>query len=1093
MDRQAGSGLIEFLVALGILTVCLLAAASFIGTSMQGTKHNANKDFAIQKAISILEELKGIFESKTGNDATLLDGYDDGTSTETVLTIQSGVTDPAHPASGNSHNGRRWRFERQISVSKFPSVQSNDVRLVSVRIYGWEENRKIVLAEVSSVIRTIADSYPPTQVYDVYCLAIENVPGWWVYMANLIPFVENAIADLQARNPGLEFRTHWIRKLAYGRDPYYRPYLNELTDSEQDIDSVYFYPGRMPSGSAVNFYYVPSSMAAEVDIDGTVTNGYDASTNPNPYTLADMYNHAMRFEDEKALFEARVAAGLESPDEPTWRLLIEDMYSNPEEYENAIVINVHGELFPFPPVRNFSDAAKDPGSRPGVRVVTHPENLRYDNSSEVKLRVYSYLRDPGDATAPDYLDEPISIVVRDVFSAGISVESIEGGLDLDPADGNADSYASESFDTMEDYTGDMHYTVSSTTDGTLIELHNSPLRSPCVGSSCADGGLAADKRLYGMEYIPTPMKTSSTSGDFSRNLVDGADRTKNTTRWVITIPEADLPDDAVLTIETRIGTDLTTGVRHPTENEAYNLSRTYAYIGDDTWIFGDGTAANPPHLPVTERFQVMGDPRHLPYADVGTAHDATTNPLGNGYNRYFDDVDSGSDYWPGLSDAENGWGDGDIEAEMNRCFEMLRDALLHSHAVYTTMTGFSYYYIGFGNEIGYDADNGFPNSIPVSTKPFTGSSGSMYEDTIRGSVRYIRSNESGNDWWAVHWLGELFPDAEYASQWQPNGNLETGVGSGTFVRDERQDITANLPAGTTLHRANRRTKEEGSTAFFSIGTDTSKFHHQYKDGQSGDIVEDGVDIANTYNFPVPNRVRISRPFNVNLNGSGGIPDEYQDPIYYEGVLSGRIINRFFDHDASGVEGSSLILLHGDQADDHTFVVVNGIDRTIYTGSAFMGRWAFLSLIQSFLAAGLQTDPDRVTQLPRIEVTAPNDLTDLDDPSSVTVSWNTEWERWDGRKYTSSYSDSFSESAGLAFAVLYSDDNGKTWKHCQDDSLATPGTRPTDSSHLETGSSLSWSTPSSNFPKGTYLVRVEAYTNSRALHYSYHQRRIFIRR
>lgn len=1089
MTRQRGASLIEFLVAMGILTICLLAAVTYISSSMQGTRHNANKDFAIQKAISILEELKGVFETKTGNNATLLDGYDDGTDTDPVLTIQDGVTDPAHPASGNVQVSGEWKFERRISVSKFPSVQSNDVRLVSVRIYGTEQGQKRILAEVSSVIRTIADAYPPTQVYDVYCLAIENVPGWWVYMANLIPFVENAISDLQARNPGLEFRTHWIRKLAYGRDPYYRPYLNESDDSEQDIDSVYFYPGRMPSGEAVEYYYVPSSIEAEVDIDGTVHNAYDASSNPHPYTLADMFNHAMRYEEEQALFERRVAAGLENPDEPTWRMLIEDMYSRPWKYENAILINVHGELFPFPPVRNFSDAARQPETRPNVRVVTHPERLRYDNGDDVKLRVYSYLRDPDASGAPELLNTRISVLIRDVFSAGAFVEEISGGVDVDPADGSPDAYATDSYDTLEDHTGDMYYQTTTTADGTLIELYNSPLVSPCVGSDCDDGGLHSDDRLYGMEYIPTPVADGSSSPAFSRNLLDSDDKVKNTARWIITIPDADIPDDAVITVETRIGDDLSTGVRHPSANEPYNLSRTFVYRGDDTWVYGDGTASNPPHLPLTERFQVMGDPRHMPYADLYEDYDASTNPLGNGYNRYFTDTDNGSDAYPELGDTQNGWGDGDIEAEMNRCFQMLRSALIKSHAVYTTMTGFSYYYIGFGNEIGYDADNGFPSSIPVSSKPFSGTSGSTHEDTIRDDVRYVRSNESGDDWVAYHWLGELFPDDEYTTQWEPNGNLSTGTGSGTFVRDERWDI--NIP-GESLHGANRRTKEEGSTHFFNIGSSGSTFHHQYKDGNRGDLVEDGWDIANTYNFPVPDRVRISRPFNVDLSGSGGTKDGFLDPIYYDGTLTGSVATRFFDHDSSGLEGSSSILLHGDNDDDHAFIVVNGIDRTIYTGSAFMGRWAFLSLIQAFLAGGLESAPDRVTQVPRIEVTQPNDLTDLDDPSSITVSWDTEWRRWDGRKYTSDYSDTFSESADIEYMVIYSDDNGQTWKHCSDDSVAEPGVRPSDSSYLMSGSSYTWSTSASDFPKGTYLVRVEAYSD-REKHYSYHQRRIFIRR
>jgi len=63
-------------------------------------------------------------------------------------------------------------------------------------------------------------------VYDVYLIAVENVPGWWLYMDNVVPFVENAMQDLEARHPGLQFRKHWIRELAYGRDMLYRPYVN---------------------------------------------------------------------------------------------------------------------------------------------------------------------------------------------------------------------------------------------------------------------------------------------------------------------------------------------------------------------------------------------------------------------------------------------------------------------------------------------------------------------------------------------------------------------------------------------------------------------------------------------------------------------------------------------------------------------------------------------------------------------------------------------------------------------------------------------------------------------------------------------------
>ncbi|NJN63702.1 MAG: hypothetical protein HC882_01690 [Acidobacteria bacterium] len=1113
MQRERGSGLVEFLVALSVLTICMMAATVYISTATHGTRHNTDKDFAIQKAISILEELKGVFESKTGNDATLLDGYDDGSTTSTVLTIQTGVTAPDHPSSGNFHDGSQWHYERQISVERFASVQSNDVRLVRVRIYGWVRGEKHPLAEVSSVIRTIADSYPPTQVYDIYTLAIENVPGWWVYMANLVPFVENAIADLQARNPGLEFRTHWIRKLAYGRDQQYVPFMNEATISTDDIDWVYYYPSSMPTTAAVNYYYVPSVMSARVSIDGTIENDYDATENTIPYALADQYNHAMRYGDEKALFDARVAAGLESADTPTWRLLIDDMYMHPENYENAILINVHGELFPFPPIRNFSDAAKDPENNPNIRVVTHPEYLRYDNDDAVNLRVYSYLTEPGDTTIPDQLAEPISVLIRDKASlTGIQVTAIEGGVDAD-GDGTLEPYTSETFDTFEDYTGDMYYTVTDVTDGVLIELFNSPVRTPCVGgASCPSGGIPTEKRLYAMDYIPTPLNLGVSTAAFSRNLTVSDNRTKNTARWIITIPDSDLTDDEILVVDTRLGNDLTTGVLFPTANEPANVSTTYVYRGDDTFIFGDGTAANPPNLPLTERFQVMGDPRHMPYADLKADYDATTNPLGEGYNRYFDDFHNSSgnrasdaNYWPGFSAVRNdgtnnndGWdsGSGYVDLEVNRCFEMLREALLRSHALYTTMTGFSYFYIGTGNEIGYDADNGFTNSIPVSTVPYTGASGSMNEMTItdaqNGGVRYVKSNDSTSTWWSMNWLGELYPDMEYAT-WASSGNLPAGSGANTYVRTRRDSITTRLPTGTTLQRTLRRLSEEGSTTFFSIGTSSSKFHHDYRDGDTGDLTDDGLDIAAHYNFPIPTTVDINRPFNVNRNSSGNVPTHYQDNIYYDGTLTGTVVTNFFDHESSGLIGSAMISHEGSLGDDHALVVVNGIAQTNLTGSAFMGRWAFLTLIQGYLAAGLLSDDIRIEQVPRVEMTAPNDATDLVDPSSIDIEWETTWRRWDGQAYTSNYADDFAESAAVSYVLLYSDDNGRSWKHMADDTAASPGRRPADSSLFETGASYTWSTDSTSFPEGTYLIRIDAFRDDKALHYAYHQRRIFIKR
>lgn len=1122
MRGQRGNSLIETTWALLLCVILLLAAVTFIANSMRSTHHNKDKAFAVQKSIAILEELKGLVERKSGGNINLLDGYDDGANLNPILTTQTGITDPAAVASGNLQTDGDWRYLRQVSVQKIPSLQTNDIRMVTVRVYANEvkSNNQTLLSEVAGVIRTIADQYPPTQVYDVYCIATAQVPGWWVYMANLIPFVQNAINDLQARNPGLEFRTHWIRKLAYGRDQEYTPYVNNASDSNADVNWVYWYPGSMPSGSAVNYYYVPTQFKARVSIDGVLTNGYDATTNPVPYALADQYNNAMRYPDELKVHQQRVAAGLETASEPTLRLLLDDMVLNPQNYTNAILINLHGELLPFPPVRNYSDPAKDPSALPNVRVVTHPEYLRTDPSvsSHVKLRVYSYLFDPTGSPAPDKLDRPISVVVRGIDATNAVVKSISGGIDAN-ADGTIDAYSLANASTTMSMTS-MYYSTTASTDadGTLVtvfKLYNSPLKT--VSVSCGTGliqGLDTGRRLYVTDYIPSVLPPPGTPTDpFTRGLADCASAsTRNTARWIIDIPDTDLVQNTMYTYETRIGdvdptnTAAFSGSLVPTWNTPTNLSRTYTWYGTDQWAWGDGTSAHPPHVPITEQFQFLGDPRHSPYKDQKNAYNATTNPIGGGYNRYFTDMSgyTGTSNWPGWSVA-NGWdgGGGPMEIDVNRMYQSLRTALLRTNALWTTMTGFSYFYMGLGNEIGYDSANGFSDDgISVNTKPFTGATGSTrLEQAITssggGGVKMIRENVGTNPWWGMYWLGELCPDSLYAT-WKTSGNLPTGSGTGKFVRTLRGNITYRVQAGTTFFNSVRRTADQGSAALFQVGTASSTFHHVYRDTQTGALQSAGSEIASNYHFPIPSTASISRPFNTNVNS--GSPPDFLNSMYYPGTLSASAQATYYNHQDSSYQGSQLLALRGTTyANDQAYIVVNGLDRTVQNGSAFIGRWSFLTLIHSFLVGGLSAN-NAIQQVPRARITAPNDMTDLSDPSSIEVRWHVDWKRWDGNKYTTAYSDSFADAGSLSYAVLYSADSGHTWQYAQDGAAATPGVRP-DGSHLVTPTFdsgtgdwvYSWGVPSSDYPSGSYILMVETYRDGKTLHYAYHKQKIYIKR
>ena len=339
--RAAGFSLIEMLIAGTIVAIIGMAGAAYVSRSTQAADWSRDRMFARQKALSILSELKSFVEGSAGQAADELDGFDDGFTHNASLTISPDPVNPAilaaphHPLSGNVREGATaWRWYRQISVRRFSGVLARDLRICTVRVYRHRAGGTVPgeqMAEVSSVVRTVADAYPTSQVYDVYLLALENIPGWWVYMDSIKPFIDSTLQDLEARNPGLVFRTHWITTAGYGRDDEYAPYTNETRVSTDDTAWAYVYPGRMPDGSSATRYYVPSGMRARVNVDGAAApafqNAYrtgeafvdangngtrdwnetftDANGNgvwdgplAHPYALADQHNHAMRAPDE---------------------------------------------------------------------------------------------------------------------------------------------------------------------------------------------------------------------------------------------------------------------------------------------------------------------------------------------------------------------------------------------------------------------------------------------------------------------------------------------------------------------------------------------------------------------------------------------------------------------------------------------------------------------------------------------------------------------------------------------------------------------------------------------------------------------------
>jgi hypothetical protein len=205
---------------------------------------------------------------------------------------------------------------------------------------------------------------------------------------------------------------------------------------------------------------------------------------------------------------------------------------------------------------------------------------------------------------------------------------------------------------------------------------------------------------------------------------------------------------------------------------------------------------------------------------------------------------------------------------------------------------------------------------------------------------------------------------------------------------------------------------------------------------------------------------------------------------------------YYKH-TTNIQSSSLLAAR--DGNDAAFVVVNGLSPTGESGVSFIARWSFLSLVQSYMAGGLlkngagKPDDSRVRELPRVSLTSPNDSTNTDNISTLNVAWTTQWLRWDGLPYTPAYGATFAEDTSVSYALMYSRDNGKTWLYLQDDKPATPGVKPTLPAYLTTATSYAWNVPANAFPKGNYVVRVEAYRDSIPLHYSFHQYRVFLKR
>ncbi len=1328
---QAGMTILEVMIVGTILAIFASAIMGFLLGTLKIETRNRDRAFALEKCNQIIEEITAY--SLSGEDVIELDRFKDLVP-QSILTADTTISSPNHPLSGNKQNRfGNWNFVRTVDV--LPISNEPRARIVSVKVY-YQDNDKpgeagLLLAQLTKLLKTAGDVFPPTQVFDVYAIAIENTPGWWVDMSVMKPMMYSAMNSIQARNPGLQFRVHWITRNGFGRDPYYLPFFNDANDATDAgaLPYCYVYPSAIFKSDDF-YYYPPHEVAGNKNVDNTVIVDSVFS-----YPLADYFNHAVRYPEEVKRYEQMVSAyesrGYEPP-EPSLAQLWQDLFDNPGKYTNSLFFNLHGELIPLPPVRNYSDPAKSPANYRHLRVVSHPEKLRYNSWEDPKLRVYAYY------TFPDSFSGSSSVDTICVFFPGLTID--ESYFNIRYMQG---------CDTIgycwNDATSGYQYSYSSRVikgrSGTLLELYKTPARSPwnptsgsatvlqaedgtMIGSAralregtsnppvytgyrgtgyverltssgrgvywpyspdstgtyditvryanqnsstcrwsfqkrigstwyqvgyfyfpstgswsnwseitisasleasvnqvrlywgsgdgssvlldeitiappvdmsfaydqtrpiqcqgtypssftftftgcptnvgtdgflyvygigdidgtnefyrvygegsyyegnvftssgytqcsatyeedqitipqsrlrtyasdgnitftltadpeinwCTDnclyvrlvydtsdvnlggpGGLAANKRLYGLEYIPCPVTSSN---DFSRDLADPSEaNVKNTARWTIEIDSAGLPDTTMITFWTWIGR------RDNCAIPACNFSETYFW-----------RSTNPP---IIEQQQILGDPRHVPYADTKANHY---------YNWYFI-INNPTDY-SGFSALFNDlWGgEGrNIDVDVPKAFMWIRHGLTMSNAFWNSMTGYSNYYVGLGQEIGGDADNHpeYDKGIPLHAAAWkTDPSPSNKIDEITSAYeRQTLPSTRSEDWSCFPWLGELFPDTDWSS-WQSGGNLSVS----NYYRVRFSNANWKGDNSTNRDRI-KRTSGKGCISFNNAvpagdaPSVSRTFSHTYQDfSAKSNITAEGESLAARFKLPLTNKMSSGRPFKTKNNAPPhGFSDEWGNTFYQNKRFQMEEGTTFYTFPNEQIS-SSIVVLHPPSSETELTgnaarMLYNGLSPSKDQGASWIVIYGLASLTQALMDEGHPSKPSssRVRQVPRLEITAPEPNAAV--PLSFDLEWDTAWRRWDGLTYSWTYPAGFAETTPLFYAVKYSPDGGRNWFYASDNSPAKTGVRP-DASHSTTSKSQSITFTT----EGAYIIRVECFRQYILTHYSYHQIRVLV--
>lgn len=1139
---KKGLTLIETLISIAILMIILVVGITFITYISKESKELKEKAFAILKANQILSEIRNYVDSnKEALNLKYLDNFNDS-NYNPLLTIEN-VSNPIIAPSENKPKGiNDYVFYRKIKVYPLPNRPNSDnVRVVEVSIFKKDNNGNFrFLTSAATVINTLANFSPPTQVYDIYFLSIGTVPGWWVFTPEIRKVVDYVISDLEDRNNGFKINPHFITTMAYGgRDPYYSPFIGERINSPNDgtplhSPFVYYLAGTsyINSNSNLPFRYNTFSL-----ITGFINKKTETEFNKTfiyPYTIADQYNHAVRYPQElknyQQVLQYAQQNNLPKP-ELSYRMLIEKLYNDPA-YQNSIIINLHGELMPILPVRNYSDPAKLPYTDPSyypippgqsqkyknIRIVVHPENIAYPDTStpnfeDITLRVYAYQLNPNANILSNDRVENITLLIGPLNSNSYTISgyAIDGGtppLNTDYNRYNISNTNVTASETTVSLSGEPQAMSLKAKiyqrDGKnylAILLKNTPTKCNQISNN---RGLPSSQRLYGLEYIPFmfPFRNFKELDDNSSNLP------KNTARWVITIKNVEKTQDVNNPLEIKYTIDPAKSAGEPVIYPNFNYEFPDYSQSTYVWVCRDLN-----EIPITEQFQILGDPRLCPYKDI---------VLNMRYNKYFA-YPSGTDlntvkrnyFNNNLSVIlNNGYsaGGGLISIDVPASFYIIREALGKSHSVFNSITGFSFYYVGLGQEIGGDGANNLPNGVPVSQAVFQNGNGvidgeqSITVDNgsneagfgVKNIIRLTNNNWGGNSnsdsqdyvaWgnFALPFLNEIFPDDKY-SEWQQNGNLN----SNEFKKRRwRDSLSTNFPNNRVV-----RTGVSGCASFFNAvpagsNPNTNQWFMHSLRGDYTSLAAHKQNIVNdmetAFNFSLPSDITSARPFQINLNFQG-MPREWNDSFYVNNRFYNSVYNVYYNHD--GVDGadiaSAVIRSTKQNTINYYWAVVNGLSPQGSEAQSFVARYSIMSSLYAFLLAGNDTNANvsPVNMLPYLTIVNPTNTQEIN-TNNINISWNVDFKRWDGNPYIPGFNVSQNLN-NYFYLIKYQKLGDNKWYFVQDINGSFPcelGDLPNDNSYKIYNTNYNWNI--SNLPNDMYWLVVEAHHNIRQNHYSYH--------